>query len=136
MGLQSNGYGTDAPMAEINTTPLVDVMLVLFVIFLVTAPMLTNTVPLNLPKEGVQIDTEKLPVQTVSVDASGQVFFNNVAMKKQLIIEKLKQTAAENPEQPFDLYIDENANYVSFSWLLLAASNAGLSQLGFVMQSK
>ena len=120
-----------APMAEINTTPLVDVMLVLLVIFLVAAPLLTHTVKLELPNETASVAADENPVQ-ISVDASGQYFWNSAPISQVMLDEKLKALAHKNPHQPIHLYADRQSTYDKVSHILAVAQSHGLSQIGFI----
>ena len=86
------------PMSEINTTPLVDVMLVLLVIFIITAPLLTHAVKIDLPKASSQLVIEKPEVISISINQSGQIFWDDKPIEKNLVIEKL-QDAAQKKKQ-------------------------------------
>jgi biopolymer transport protein ExbD len=122
-----------APMAEINTTPLVDVMLVLLVIFLITAPMLTQAVKLELPNEtATQIQDEK-PI-TLSIDASGQYFWDNNAISAEALDQRLQEAASINPKQPIHLRADKQATYEKLSHILATAQRHGLTNVGFLTQ--
>ena len=122
-----------APMAEINTTPLVDVMLVLLVIFLVTAPMLTQAVKLELPNEtATQIQDEK-PI-TLSIVASGQYYWDNAAISPEMLDQRLWEAASANPKQPIHLRADKQSTYEKLSHILAAAQTHGLTNIGFVTQ--
>lgn len=122
------------PMAEINTTPLVDVMLVLFVIVLVTAPVLTHTVSLDLPKEASQLTADTKVAHTLSIDAVGDIYWGSKQVSREQLLGHFKQAANEDKDQPIELYIDKAAPYGSFSWVLLEAQNTGLTKVGFVLE--
>ncbi len=124
-----------APMAEINTTPLVDVMLVLLVIFLVTAPMLTQAVKLELPNEtATQIQNEK-PI-TLSIDASGQYYWNDAPISAVILEQRLQEAAAANPKQPIHLRADKHATYEKVSHILATAQRYNLNNIGFITQPR
>ena len=124
-----------APMAEINTTPLVDVMLVLLVIFLVTAPMLTQAIKLELPNEtATQIADEK-PV-TLSIDASGNYYWNDAPVSVEALNQRLQSAAAANPKPAIHLRADKQATYEKVSHILAAAQAHGLTNIGFITQPK
>ncbi len=133
----SNKGGADfgAPLAEINTTPLVDVMLVLFVIFLVSAPMLTQTVPLNLPKESVSSEQSPLEKTAIAIDAQSQIFWNRSRVTPVELEERLRDLAVESPDSPVELYIDQQVPYARISGVLAAAQRSGISRLGFMLES-
>jgi biopolymer transport protein ExbD len=124
-----------APLAEINTTPLVDVMLVLLVIFLVTAPMLNNAIKLNLPSESASEITEKKPL-TVSINKSGQYFIDDKLVSADELESKFWHIAKENPKQQIHLRADIDVSYGKVSNVLGAAQRAGLSNIGFVTEPK
>jgi biopolymer transport protein ExbD len=136
MALSSQG-GADfgAPLAEINTTPLVDVMLVLFVIFLVTAPMLTQTVPLNLPKESVSTEHNPRDHTAIAINAKNQIFWNRSRVTPAELEERLRDLAVESPDSPVELYIDQQVPYARISGVLAAAQRSGISRLGFTLES-
>ncbi len=124
-----------APLAEINTTPLVDVMLVLLVIFLVTAPMLTQAIKLELPNETAAEIKEQKPV-TISIDSTGQYFMDDKALTTDELDIRLKETAAANPKQQIFLRADTETNYGKVSHILGAANRAGLTNVGFITEPK
>jgi len=124
-----------APLSEINMTPLVDVMLVLLVIFLVTAPMLNSNIKLNLPAESAaQISEEK--TITISINQSGQYFVDDKPVLESEMEQKLSATAKENPKQQIHIRADVNVNYGKVSHLLASLQRVGLSNIGFVTEPK
>lgn len=125
-----------APLAEINTTPLVDVMLVLLVIFLVTAPILTQAVKLELPKETAkEIKEEKKPI-TVSIDADSTYYWNDEPIAVEVLNERFSTIAATDPKQPIHLRADTNIAYGKVNHVLAAAEAAGLTSIGLITQPK
>ena len=124
-----------APMAEINTTPLVDVMLVLLVIFLVTAPMLTQTIPLQLPKEIASETTDKNPL-SLSITKEGAYYWEKTQISEAELEQRLQQQAAQNPERPIHLRADGDAPYRHISRLLALATQQGLHKIGFVSDTQ
>lgn len=124
-----------APMAEINTTPLVDVMLVLLVIFLVTAPMLTQAVKLELPNEiSAPLHDEK-PI-TLSIDASGQYFWNDQSITSEELSTRLKDAAKIDSKQPIHLRADKQTPYEKVSHVLAIAQINNMTNIGFVTEPK
>jgi biopolymer transport protein TolR len=124
------------PMSDINVTPLVDVMLVLVVIFIITAPLLASTVRLDLPKaEGVQ-STDVPQFVTLVVDKSGQVFLNDKPVKLDELARNLAQTAGRNPDTEVQLRADEAVPYGRVVEVMGVAQKAGLSRIGFVAEPK
>ncbi len=124
-----------APLSEINMTPLVDVMLVLLVIFLVTAPMLNSNIKLNLPAESAaQISEEK--TITISVSRAGEYFVDDKLVSENELTQKLSATAKENPKQQIHIRADVDVNYGKVSHLLAQLQRNGLSNIGFVTQPR
>jgi len=123
-----------APMAEINMVPLIDVMLVLLVIFIVTAPLLTNAVKLDLPKVSSQANELRPDKIEFAIDAGGQRFWNGEPLSR---AESIQRFAAEGrkPQQPeIHLRADQNVAYRSVAETLADASKAGLTRVGFVSE--
>lgn len=124
-----------APLSEINMTPLVDVMLVLLVIFLVTAPMLNSAIKLNLPTETAAQITEQKTI-TISINAQGQYFVDDIAVSENELASRLQATAKENPKQQIHLRADVDVNYGKVSHLLAELQRDGLSNIGFITTNK
>jgi biopolymer transport protein ExbD len=127
-----SGASTPQPMAEINTTPLVDVMLVLLIIFIVTAPLLTHGIKIDLPKAASTANPEQPETVTLSVDAAGRVFWNDAAMAEADLPAAMAQAAARNPQPELHLRADMNTKYQRLAEIMAIARNAGLTKLGFV----
>ena len=134
--MATNGFDREelqAPLAEINTTPLVDVMLVLLVIFLVTAPVLNNAIHLELPQETAQqISNQKAII--VSLDSKGQYYWNDQPVNEALLDQKLKSTALNNPKESIHIRADTNVNYGKVSHILAIAQANGLTNVGFITE--
>lgn len=124
-----------APLAEINTTPLVDVMLVLMVIFLVTAPMLTQAIKLQLPNETAS-EIKEQKSTTISIDSSGQYFWDDKALSEAELDSKIKEMAAANPKQQIFLRADTEAQYGKVGHVLAIANRSGLNNVGFITEPK
>ncbi len=123
-----------APMAEINMVPLIDVMLVLLVIFIVTAPLLTHAVKLDLPKVSSQVNEIKPTKIEFAIDAAGQRFWNGEPVTRG---EAQQRFAAEGkqPTQPeVHLRADQEVAYKLVAQTLADASKAGLSKVGFISE--
>lgn len=122
------------PMSEINVTPLVDVMLVLLVIFMLTAPLLTSAIRLDLPQaEGLQSGEAPQSV-TVAMDAKGQLFFNDKPVDPMALALQFEAVARRNRDTEVQLRVDEAVPYGQVVVLMGAAQKAGLSRIGFVAQ--
>ncbi len=124
-----------APLAEINMTPLVDVMLVLLVIFLVTAPILNNAIKLDLPKESASQNTDDKSI-VISIDSSGNYFLKNKKISDLDLQAQLAIAAQNNKKQQLQIFADENANYGKVSHILAMAQKNGLTNISFVTQVK
>ncbi len=124
-----------APLSEINMTPLVDVMLVLLVIFLITAPMLNSSINLDLPSESAaQINDQK--AINISLDQSGQYYLDDKPISFQDLENKLKITAKNDPKQAIHIRADVNVNYGKVSSVLASLQRLGLSNIGFITEPK
>ena len=118
---------SDEVLSEINVTPLVDVMLVLLVVFIVTAPLLTNSIPINLPKtESVAPPEQKDPL-VVSIDGAGKLFVNKDEIQPELLESNLAAAKAKDAEVRVQLQADEGVNYGLFysGWTLLGRVRRG-----------
>lgn len=124
-----------APMAEINMTPLVDVMLVLLVIFLVTAPMLNNAIKLNLPSEAASEITEQKPI-TIAIDADGKYYLNDQVISLDALENQLKIIAKDNLKQAVHIRSDIAVSYGKVSHVLSVLQHQGFSNIGFVTEPK
>ncbi|MDO8248541.1 MAG: biopolymer transporter ExbD [Rhodoferax sp.] len=120
------------PMSEINMTPLVDVMLVLVVIFIITAPLLASSIKLDLPKTEAAQPGEAPKFVTVVVDKSGQAFLNDKPLALAELAAKLAQTAHANPETEVQLRADAAVSYGRIVEVMGTAQKAGLNRIGFV----
>ena len=120
------------PMSEINMTTLVDVMLVLVVIFILTAPLLTTSIQLALPKTEAGQASESLRSVSLVVDRSGQAFLDDRPLALTELSQSLQSTAARYPDAEVQLRADENAPYGKVIEVLGLAQKAGLTRVGFV----
>lgn len=123
-----------ALMAEINTTPLVDVMLVLLVIFIITAPLLTHAVKIDLPKASSQLLQEKPEVISISIDHAGSIFWNDQLIEKTAVIEKLQQVAEKQNQPEIHLRADKDTRYQVLAEIMASAQNSGITKLGFISE--
>ena len=130
-GSFSNGGGS-ASMAEINMVPLIDVMLVLLVIFMVTAPLLTHAVKIDLPKASSQPNLTKPEHIALSIDASGAVFWNGEAVSRSELETRLLRSAAQRPQPELPLRADRTTRYQIIAEVMAATARAGLTRIGFV----
>jgi biopolymer transport protein ExbD len=124
------------PMNEINTTPLVDVMLVLLVIFIITAPLLTHAVKIDLPQATSQPLPEKPEVVDLAVDAQGKVYWNDVELVAGEVKQKLVVAAKQQPQPELQIRADKNTRYQVLAEVMADAQNVGITKLGFVSEPK
>lgn len=120
------------PMSDINVTPMVDVMLVLLVIFILTAPLLASSIKLDLPKTDAAKASESPKFVTLVVDKTGQIFLNDKPIAIDELKTRLVQTAVINPDTEVQLRADESVAYGKVVEVMGAAQKAGLNRLGFV----
>jgi biopolymer transport protein TolR len=123
------------PMSEINVTPLVDVMLVLLVIFIITAPLMASRLALNLPQvESAAIKPEAANAASVAIglDASGQIFWGEETVDNATLAQRLREAAARNPDTEVQLRADTTVPYGRVVQLIAQAQAAGLARIGFV----
>lgn len=122
------------PMSEINVTPLVDVMLVLVVIFILTAPLLASSIRLQLPRaEGAQPGAAARSVSLV-LDAAGQAYLDDAPLDDAALARRLQQIAARAPDTEVQLRADQTVPYGRVVQLMGVAQAAGLQRIGFVAQ--
>ena len=122
------------PMSEINTTPLVDVMLVLLVIFIITAPLLSHAVKIDLPQATSQPLEEKPEVIDLAVDAEGKLFWNDAEIQAADLAGKLQEEAARQQQSELQIRADKNTRYQVLAEVLAKAQTAGMKKVGFVSQ--
>lgn len=135
MAISSGGGDSDEVFGEINVTPLVDVMLVLLVTFIITAPMLTNTINVNLPDTQPTIE-QKQPEKPVviSVDAEGKVYLDKQGFALAEIESELVKRKTENPEIRLNLNADEKVNYGVIAKVMASIERSGIDRLSFISE--
>ena len=136
MNVGSSDGEDDAMNSAINTTPLVDVMLVLLIIFLITTPVITQSVKLELPKE------RNLPTQTkpenilLAVSRDGDVYWNTRKMPdNEALVQALKKESIKDPQPEVHIRGDEDARYESVGRLVVACQRAGIAKVGFITEA-
>ena len=122
------------PMAEINMVPLIDVMLVLLVIFIVTAPLLTHAVRLELPQASSQVQTAEPDKIEFALDASGQRYWNGEPVTREEAAARFAAAGQRSPQPAVHLRADQAVPYRHVAQTLADASRAGLTKLGFVSE--
>ena len=120
------------PMAEINMVPLIDVMLVLLVIFIVTAPLLTNTVKLDLPQADAAATSTKPDKIEFAIDSLGNLHWNSQPVSRREAAVRFAEAASRQPQPELHLRADRLVPYHHVAETLADASKAGLSKIGFI----
>ena len=123
------------PMSDINMTPLVDVMLVLVVIFIITAPLMTSAIKLDLPKTSATNPVDAPKFVTVVIDKNGQVFLNEQATSLTQLTDSLMQIAIVKSDTEVQLRADETVAYGKVAEVMGVTQKAGLNRIGFVTQN-
>ena len=121
-------------IAQINVTPLVDVMLVLLVIFMVTAPILQQGVSINLPKVKAAALTGEEQQLVVAINQKGQIYLNDVVMKETDLGLKLRAVLKERPDRQVFLRADQNVRYGEVARVIATIKGAGVERLGMVTE--
>ena len=122
----------DEVLSEINVTPLVDVMLVLLVVFIVTAPLLTNAIPINLPKTDSVAPVEQKDPLVVSIDDQGKVFINKDEVEAGLLEFNLQAAKAKDPDVRVQLQADDGVNYGEVARAMASIERAGITKLSVI----
>jgi biopolymer transport protein ExbD len=131
----SEGEGEEGLLSTINTTPLVDVMLVLLIIFLITIPVVVQQVPVELPKEANQPTQTKPENVNIAVDKDGAIYWNQqLVPDANTLLAKLKEVAVKLPQPEVHIRGDLNARYESVGKVVFAAERAGIQKIGFITE--
>lgn len=123
------------PMAEINTTPMVDVMLVLLIIFMITAPLMTQSINVTLPAAEGRPTPEKPTIINVQINAEGQLTWNDSVISDATLKQNLQDAATQQPQPEIHLFADAAVRYEHVAQVMAKARDAGITKLGFVMQA-
>ena len=117
---------------EINTTPLVDVMLVLLIIFMLTVPVMTDSVKIDLPRAANQPNEVKPQTINLAIDAQGQVYWNSAPIDEASMHTRIAEAAKATPQPELHLRADRNTPYEKVAQVMAAAQSGGLTKMGFV----
>ena len=131
----SNGSDSDEVLSEINITPMVDVMLVLLVVFIITAPLMTNAINVNLPdtETTVQIEEPKKPI-VLSIDAQGKIYLDKDEYALEVLQQELEGRKASDPQLRLNLNADEAVNYGTVARVMVLIEMAGIERLSVVTE--
>lgn len=127
-----DGRKGGAPLAEINMVPLIDVMLVLLVIFIVTAPLLSHSIKLDLPKASAQVVSAQAEKIDFSIDAQGMRYWNGTSLSREEAAARFVLEAGKPTQPEIHLRADQSVPYRAVAETLADAAKAGLSKIGFV----
>ncbi|WP_201594673.1 ExbD/TolR family protein [Psychrobacter fulvigenes] len=126
------GEDDAASMNEMNLIPLIDVMLVLMIIFLLTATVLNPTVALNLPQTSAEVSEQPVEIIQVSIDKDAGIFWDSEAISLEELDERLQEQALVGNDPSIHLRADKDGKYDTVAQVLASASQAGLSKIAFV----
>ena len=125
----------DEAISTINTTPLVDVMLVLLIIFLITVPVVRMTVPVELPKERNEIRETKPENIVISVDAQDRIYWNDLRMPStEALVDRLKKISLLTPQPEVQIRGDARGNYAGVGRVVYACQRAGIAKISFITE--
>ena len=125
----------DAALSQINTTPLVDVMLVLLIIFLITIPVVTTSIKVELPKERVELRETRPENVIVSVNQAGSIFWYDAPVgDTRALIDKLKKVSLQKPQPEVQIRGDMNGSYAGVGTLMYACQVAGIAKVSFITE--
>ncbi len=135
MNIGASSGDEDEVVSAINTTPLVDIMLVLLIIFLITIPVVTTSIPVQLPKETNEIRESKPENIVISVDVTGGIYWNDLKLPNtNALIDRLKKIAVLLPQPEVQIRGDGGAKYDSVGRIIYACQRAGIAKVGFITE--
>jgi biopolymer transport protein ExbD len=129
-GFSQEGRGT--PMSEINMVPLIDVMLVLLIVFMITAPLLTHSIGIDLPSATSQPGRSDTVSITLAIDARGILYWNDEAIAPDALEARLNEAATRKPQPELHLRADRDTRYQALATLMAQAQRAGIHTIGFI----
>ncbi len=122
------------PMSDINMTPLIDVMLVLLVIFMITAPLMTSSLKLDLPKTDAAQPSDAPQFISVAIDLAGKLYFGEETLDAAALAQRVAAAAKKNPQIEVQLRADKTVPYGRVAELIGLVQKAGLSRIGFIAE--
>jgi biopolymer transport protein ExbD len=131
----SAGGNDGGVMAEINVTPLVDVMLVMLIIFMITTPMMNHKVKVDLPVKSVTAkEEEKAMPLTLAIDDAGQMYLEDALIDQRGLEDRLRREALKTPQPMIELRADKTTQYKQIAEAMATVKNAGIRKLGFITE--
>ena len=130
LGAGGGHASNTSPMAEINMIPLVDVMLVLLIIFMITAPLIAHKIKIDLPQASTVLLEEKPDTIVISIMADGRMFLNDVAVDRSAMLTRLAVEAQRKPQPELHLHVDKTLQFQALATVMADAQNAGMVKVG------
>ena len=135
MNVGTTDAAEDEAMSTINTTPLVDIMLVLLIIFLITVPVVRNSIPVELPKERNEVRETKPENIVISVDSQDRIYWNDLRMQStEQLVDRLKKLSVLSPQPEVQIRGDGRGNYEGVGRVVYACQRAGISKISFITE--
>ena len=135
MSMNVGSEKDDEIMSEINTTPLVDVMLVLLIIFLITIPVVTTSIKVDLPKEKNMVRETKPETVIISVDVKGKIFLYDTPIKNSDdLLQRMKKFSVMKPQPEVQIRGDGKSDFESVGRVMYAVQRAGITKVGFITE--
>ncbi|MFQ2510884.1 ExbD/TolR family protein [Aeromonas caviae] len=129
------GESDEQPLCEINMIPMIDVMLVLLIVFMITAPLLTNAVKLEFPEASSQVNQPKQEDVILSINGAGKIYWNDKQVDETALLAEMVKASEAKPEIPeIQLRIDKRVEYGAIAKVMAQASQHGLHKIAFVSQ--
>jgi len=133
-GLGGGGQPHSSPMAEINTTPLVDVMLVLLIIFMITAPLLAHKIKIDLPQASTVLLEEKPDTIVIALLPDGTMYLNDTLTDRESMVKRLAAEAQRKPQPELHLHVDRTTQFQVLATIMADAQNAGMVKVGIATE--
>jgi len=133
-GLGGGGQPHSSPMAEINTTPLVDVMLVLLIIFMITAPLLAHKIKIDLPQASTVLLEEKPDTIVIALLPDGTMYLNDTLIDRESMVKRLAAEAQRKPQPELHLHVDRTTQFQVLATIMADAQNAGMVKVGIATE--
>jgi biopolymer transport protein ExbD len=133
-GLGGGGAPNSAPLAEINMIPLVDVMLVLLIIFMITAPLVAHKIKIDLPQASTVLLEEKPDTIVIQLMADGRMFLNDVPIERAEMLERLSAEAQRKPQPELHMHVDRTLQFQALASVMADAQNAGMVKVGIATE--
>ncbi len=132
MGMSVGKQGPGEAMAEINVVPLVDVMLVLLIIFMITAPLMSHRIKVDLPKADAARNEQPAGTITIALQTNGALYWNDQPISQDQLLARLRVEARRQPQPPVHLRGDRDTQYKDVMRVMAIAKNAGMKQVGLI----